>query len=64
MAGTHTAPGEAMDRIPLQWTNIKEAGYDAQSATLQIMFTDGDVYECFDVPETIFDGLVNAPSAG
>ena len=58
MAGTHTAPREVVDRMPIEWTNIKEAGYDARSVTLRIIFADGDVYECFDVPETIVDGLV------
>lgn len=53
-----------MDRTPIRSTNIKEAGYDAQSRTLEIMFSDGRLYHYFDVPESIFDELRNATSAG
>ena len=53
-----------MDRIAIRSTNIKEVGYDAQSGTLEIMFSDLAVYQYFGVPESIHDGLVSATSAG
>src|SRR5262245_45072312 len=53
-----------MDRIPIRSTNIKEVGYDVGSSTLEVMFSDGGIYRYFGVPESIYDGLVRAPSAG
>lgn len=54
----------AMDRIPIRSTNIKEVGYDAESGTLEIMFSDGGIYRYFGVPESIYDGLISAASTG
>jgi hypothetical protein len=53
-----------MDRIPIRSTNIKEVGYDVESGTLEIMFSDGGIYRYFGVPESVYDGLINAASAG
>jgi hypothetical protein len=53
-----------MNRIQVTSSNLSEVGYDARSTTLEIMFRDGAVYQYFDVPEQVYDGLVNAASAG
>lgn len=53
-----------MDRVPIVSSNIKEAGFDTNSNTLEVLFADGRLYQYFDVPETIYQGLLSAPSAG
>jgi KTSC domain len=53
-----------MERIAVSSSNIKEAGYDMASNTLELLFSDGRVYQYFDVPPAIYTDLINAPSAG
>ena len=53
-----------MDRIPVSSTNIRSIGYEPQLATLEVEFTSGDVYQYFDVPEHLYQGLMNAASKG
>lgn len=43
---------------------IKSFDYDAQTQTLQIGFDDGSVYKYHDVPDSVYEGLKIAPSAG
>lgn len=38
--------------------------YDAQSETLEVEFTSGAVYQYYNVPQSIYDALKAAPSAG
>ncbi|MEK7651401.1 MAG: KTSC domain-containing protein [Patescibacteria group bacterium] len=53
-----------MQRTPVSSTNISSIGYDPQSATLEVEFTSGDVYQYFNVPERLYDGLLKAASPG
>lgn len=53
-----------MDRLLVNSSNIVSAGYDAADETLEIEFQSGNVYQYFDVPETIFQGLMTAASKG
>ncbi|HVZ19253.1 MAG TPA: KTSC domain-containing protein [Terriglobales bacterium] len=53
-----------MERVKIVSSNISEAGFDPASRTLELMFVNGRVYQYFDVPQHVFDGLCNAPSAG
>lgn len=53
-----------MERIPVSSTNISSIGYNPQSAILEVEFTSGDVYQYFDVPEHLYQGLMNASSKG
>lgn len=48
-----------MERKPVDSSNISEVGYDGASQTLEIMFKDGKIYQYFDVPEHIYQGLIN-----
>lgn len=43
---------------------LKSFDYDAETQTLQIAFDDGGVYHYHDVPDSIYQGLKTAPSAG
>ena len=53
-----------MERTPVQSSSVSSVGYDRDSSTLEIEFLNGSVYQYFGVPESIFNGLMNAPSKG
>lgn len=53
-----------MERVSVVSSNISEVGYDAGSATMEIMFSDGRIYQYFDVPAHVYDGLLGAASVG
>jgi len=53
-----------MQRTPVSSTNIQSIGYDLQSATLEVEFKSGDVYQYFNVPENLYRGLARASSKG
>jgi hypothetical protein len=56
--------GAAMDRKPIESTNLRSVGYDPGTHILEIEFRGGNVYQYKDVPEAVYHGLVTAPSAG
>jgi hypothetical protein len=39
-------------------------GYDAQTQVLEIEFVNGTIYQYFNVPESIYSGLMGASSHG
>jgi hypothetical protein len=51
-------------REPVTSSAIVSVGYDAETATLEIEFTSGRVYQFFDVPESLAEALRAAPSQG
>lgn len=53
-----------MHRKPVQSSSIKTVGYNADSATLEVEFLDGDVYRYLMVPETAAAQFLAAPSLG
>ena len=53
-----------MNRIPVSSTNISSIGYDPQSATLEVEFTTGNVYQYFNVPEHLHQQFLNSSSRG
>jgi len=53
-----------MDRTSVSSSNIRSIGYDPQSTILEVEFTSGDVYQYFNVPEHLYNGLMNASSHG
>ncbi len=52
-----------MDRISISSSNIVSVGYDRSSRTLEIEFGNG-VYQYYEVPLQIYEGLISATSAG
>lgn len=44
--------------------NLEEAGYDEQLRLLHIQFSNGALYEYYDVPMDVYIGLITASSAG
>lgn len=53
-----------MNRQAVTSSNIASIGYDADSKTLEIEFLNGGVYQYFDVPQHIYDGIMSADSHG
>ena len=53
-----------MYRTRVTSSNIISIGYDPQSATLEVEFTSGDIYQYFNVPEYLHQGLMGATSKG
>lgn len=53
-----------MDRIQVVSSNIRSVGYEADMEILEVEFTSGNVYQYFDVPESEYEGLMNAASKG
>jgi len=45
-------------------SNLKAVGYDPENSTLQIEFLNGGLYEYYNVPESIYKGLMAASSHG
>lgn len=53
-----------MQRVPVPSSNVASVGYDASTQTLEVEFRNGALYQYFDVPEQIFQELMNAASLG
>lgn len=53
-----------MNRMPVISTNLASVGYDANTMTLEVEFTNGSVYQYFDVPGTEYEALMSASSMG
>ncbi|HKP05753.1 MAG TPA: KTSC domain-containing protein [Microbacterium sp.] len=53
-----------MRRHRLESAAIASAGYDADTAVLELEFTSGDVYRYFAVPPSVHRALREADSAG
>lgn len=45
-------------------SNILSIGYDPDNRILEVEFTTGAVYQYYDVPQSIYDGLMAADSHG
>lgn len=53
-----------MERQYVSSSNIASIGYDSDSMILEIEFLRGAVYQYYDVPQSIYDGLMAADSHG
>jgi len=51
-------------RTPVSSSNVRSVGYDADSRVLEVEFHDGGVYQYYDVPRSVHQGLVSAASHG
>lgn len=54
----------AMKRISIISNVLKSVGYDETSATLEVEFKSGSLYQYFDVPAEAYAALMLAPSKG
>ena len=53
-----------MELTPVSSSNVAAVGYDPDTSTLEVEFKNGSSYQYFDVPETEFFNLRDAPSVG
>ena len=53
-----------MERTLVTSSNIRAAGYDPDTQTLEVEFNGGSVYQYSGVPPNEYDGLMNAGSKG
>lgn len=54
-----------MKRTPVaNSSNIASVGYDQATQTMEVEFTNGNIYQYFDVPEIVYQELMRAESAG
>ena len=45
-------------------SNISGFSYEESSQVLRVEFKNGSLYEYFDIPDFIFEGMKKAPSKG
>ena len=54
-----------MEWIPTpQSSNVVGFGYDDERRVLKVEFKNGSVYDYFDVPDQVFNGMKSASSVG
>jgi len=52
------------EMIPVSSSNVAAVGYDENSQTVYVRFLNNSLYIYKGVPQSEFDGLLNAPSVG
>jgi hypothetical protein len=53
-----------MNRESVASSNIASIGYDEPSQTLEVEFTNGAIYQYYNVTQTLFEQLTQAGSKG
>ena len=53
-----------MEREPVNSSNLVSVGYDPASETLEIEFRESGVYEYYNVPQFMFERMMEAGSIG
>ncbi|WP_454054124.1 KTSC domain-containing protein [Clostridium sp. Marseille-Q7071] len=53
-----------MERTIVSSSNIYSIGYDAYSNTLEVQFHTGSIYQYYNVPQSVYNGLISASSHG
>ena len=53
-----------MNRTYVTSSNIASIGYDADQMILEVEFVNGTIYQYFDVPESLYVGIMSADSHG
>ncbi|HRP91044.1 MAG TPA: KTSC domain-containing protein [Edaphocola sp.] len=53
-----------MNRKSVESSNLASIGYDAENEILEVEFKHGGVYQYFDVPQNVYEELMNASSHG
>jgi hypothetical protein len=56
--------GYKMEREPVQSSNLCSVGYDPDTLTLEIEFKEGNIYQYYGVPESLYVDLMSAGSKG
>ena len=53
-----------MERYSVASSNISSIGYDADTDTLEVEFLSGAIYQYYNVPQNMYDQLMQAGSKG
>lgn len=53
-----------MDRIPVSSSDLKSVGYDQENQILEVEFHSGGIYQYFNVPQRVYQALMEASSHG
>jgi hypothetical protein len=53
-----------MNREPVASSNVAAVGYDEPSQTLEVEFTNGAVYQYYNVTQTLYEQFMQAASKG
>lgn len=53
-----------MHREPVISSNLHSVGYDETNNVLEIEFNSGGIYQYYNVPQSVYRGLMNASSHG
>lgn len=53
-----------LDMTPVASSNVAEVGYDTGAQALHVRYQSNRTYVYSDVPEAVFQELLNAPSKG
>jgi hypothetical protein len=53
-----------MKRQSVESSNLASVGYDAENEILEVEFKHGGVYQYLDVPQNVFEELMDAGSHG
>ena len=53
-----------MERVPVQSSNVAEVGYDQDALVMEVLFHNGSVYQYFDVPQMLFQEMLQSDSIG
>jgi hypothetical protein len=53
-----------MDRDYVASSNIRSIGYDPATQTLEVEFTNGSIYQYFNVDQGLFDQMMASASKG
>lgn len=53
-----------MDRQPVSSSHLASIGYNSDSETLEVEFSSGRVYEYYNVPQFMYERLMEASSIG
>lgn len=53
-----------MQRYSVASSNISSIGYDPQTATLEVEFLNGTIYQYYGVPQNMYDQLMQQGSKG
>jgi len=61
---TAASIGKVIERTPVRSSALRSVGYDQEQRVLEIEFTNGTVYQYFDVSPDVYRGLMAAESHG
>ncbi|WP_027633369.1 KTSC domain-containing protein [Clostridium hydrogeniformans] len=53
-----------MERTIVSSSNIYSIGYDSYSKTLEVQFHTGSIYQYYNVPQSVYSGIMSASSHG